>query len=139
MSDTPRFLRMHPTDNVVVVATPGGLKAGTPLQQDITLRDGQSLVRGWVRLRVENAGVKQVRLRVPGLRDDQVASLRISGPLVTDSVRRTDDPQVWDVRFVRAVLGETEDMWGAYFKENGKTYVAPKLFLFSGSVSSAFG
>jgi len=30
---------MHPTDNVVVVATPGGLKAGTPLQQDITLRE----------------------------------------------------------------------------------------------------
>lgn len=80
----------------------------TQVLQDITLRDGQSLVRGWVRLRVENAGVKQVRLRVPGLRDDQVASLRISGPLVADSVRRTDDPQVWDVRFVRAVLGETD-------------------------------
>ena len=54
-------------------------------------------------------------------------------PTVTGN---SQDPQV---DFVRAVLGETEDMWGAYFKENGKTYVAPKLFLFSGQVSSACG
>ncbi|MGA9028362.1 MAG: neutral zinc metallopeptidase [Steroidobacteraceae bacterium] len=46
------------------------------------------------------------------------------------------DPQV---DFVRAVLGETEDIWGAYFKDRGKTYVPPKLVLFSGQVSSACG
>ena len=46
------------------------------------------------------------------------------------------DPQV---DFVRAVLGETEDVWGAYFKSMGKTYVPPKLVLFSGQVSSACG
>ncbi|MBS0612410.1 MAG: neutral zinc metallopeptidase [Proteobacteria bacterium] len=46
------------------------------------------------------------------------------------------DPQV---DFVRAVLGETEDVWGAYFKQHGGTYEPPKLFLFSGSVSSACG
>lgn len=46
------------------------------------------------------------------------------------------DPQV---DFVRAVLGETEDMWGAYFKGMGKTYVPPKLVLFSGAVRSACG
>lgn len=43
------------------------------------------------------------------------------------------------VDFVRAVLGETEDVWGAYFKNMGKTYVRPKLVLFSGQVSSACG
>jgi hypothetical protein len=80
----------------------------TQILQEMTLRDGQSLVRGRVRLRVENAGVKQLRLRLPGLRDDQIASLRLSGPLVADSVRRSDDPEVWEVRLVRAVLGETE-------------------------------
>ena len=41
--------------------------------------------------------------------------------------------------FVRAVLGETEDVWGAYFSNLGKTYVRPKLVLFSGQVSSACG
>jgi hypothetical protein len=47
-----------------------------------------------------------------------------------------NDPQV---DFVRAILGETEDVWGAYFKNLGKTYVPPKLVLFSGQVSSACG
>jgi len=41
--------------------------------------------------------------------------------------------------FVRAVLGETEDVWGAYFKEHGRTYVAPKLVLFDGEFQSACG
>ncbi len=48
----------------------------------------------------------------------------------------SNDPQV---DFVRAVLGETEDVWGAYFKNMGKTYVPPKLVLFSYSVDSACG
>jgi hypothetical protein len=47
-----------------------------------------------------------------------------------------NDPQV---DFVRAILGETEDVWGAYFNSVGKTYVRPKLVLFSGQVSSACG
>jgi predicted metalloprotease len=47
-----------------------------------------------------------------------------------------NDPQV---DFVRAILGETEDVWGAYFQNLGKTYVRPKLVLFSGQVSSACG
>ncbi len=47
-----------------------------------------------------------------------------------------NDPQV---DFVRAVLGETEDVWGAYFQGLGKTYVRPKLVLFSGQVQSACG
>jgi uncharacterized protein len=46
------------------------------------------------------------------------------------------DPQV---DFVRAILGETEDVWGAYFRGLGKTYVRPKLVLFSGQVQSACG
>jgi predicted metalloprotease len=48
----------------------------------------------------------------------------------------SNDPQV---DFVRAILGETEDVWGAYFKNLGKTYVRPKLVLFSGQVASACG
>jgi hypothetical protein len=47
-----------------------------------------------------------------------------------------NDPQV---DFVRAILGETEDVWGAYFSKMGRTYVRPKLVLFSGQVSSACG
>src|SRR6266436_5314174 len=45
-----------------------------------------------------------------------------------------NDPQV---DFVRAILGETEDVWGAYFRNMERTYVRPKLVLFSGQVASA--
>ncbi len=41
--------------------------------------------------------------------------------------------------FVRTVLADTEDTWGAIFKANGQTYEDPTLVLFSGQVSSACG
>ncbi len=41
--------------------------------------------------------------------------------------------------FVAAVLGETEDVWGAIFSARGEQYPAPTLTLFSGRVSSACG
>jgi len=47
-----------------------------------------------------------------------------------------NDPQV---DFVRAILGETEDVWGVYFKGLGKSYTPPRLVLFSGAVASACG
>lgn len=42
-------------------------------------------------------------------------------------------------RFVAVVLAETEDVWTDTFRRSGKTYVPPKLVLFSGSVESACG
>jgi uncharacterized protein len=61
----------------------------------------------------------------------------VSTPAPVDSSRgAANDPQV---DFVRAILGETEDVWGAYFANIGQTYVRPKLVLFSGQVSSACG
>ncbi len=41
--------------------------------------------------------------------------------------------------FVSGVLADTEDTWRAVFAENGKTYVEPKLVLFTDSVASACG
>ena len=41
--------------------------------------------------------------------------------------------------FVSAVLADTEDTWGAIFKEKGGRYQEPKLVLFSGMVESACG
>ena len=46
------------------------------------------------------------------------------------------DPQV---DFVQAILGEIEDVWTAWFQQQGRTYSRPKLVLFSGSISSACG
>lgn len=40
---------------------------------------------------------------------------------------------------VRAVLGDTEDTWGAIFQANGAQYPPPTLALFRGSIQSACG
>ena len=64
----------------------------------------------------------------------QSSAPQAEAPAVTGD--SSNDPQV---DFVRAILGETEDVWGAYFKEHGQQYVPPKLFLFSGQVNSACG
>ncbi len=47
------------------------------------------------------------------------------------------DPEAKE--FVSVVLADTEDVWTKLFREKGKSYVRPKLVLFSGSVSSACG
>jgi uncharacterized protein len=69
------------------------------------------------------------------LNGDDPQAVTAPGP-AAPTTTSANDPQV---DFVRAILGETEDVWGAYFKNMGKTYVPPKLVLFSGQVSSACG
>jgi predicted metalloprotease len=44
-----------------------------------------------------------------------------------------------DSRFVRKVLGSTEDVWEKLFTESGKQYQAPVLVLFKDEVESACG
>ena len=41
--------------------------------------------------------------------------------------------------FAKKILAGTEDVWTAEFKKMGKTYVPPKLVLFTGSVQSGCG
>ncbi|MBK8816919.1 MAG: zinc metallopeptidase [Methylococcaceae bacterium] len=42
-------------------------------------------------------------------------------------------------KFMSIVLADTEDAWGAIFKQAGSRYEEPKLVLFSGQVQSACG
>ena len=42
-------------------------------------------------------------------------------------------------KFIKVVVAETEDTWGAIFKEQGKTYPAPKLVIFSGRTDTGCG
>ena len=44
-----------------------------------------------------------------------------------------------ETRFVRTVLGYTEDAWTPIFKEQGSTYKPPKLALFEGRIPTACG
>ncbi|MDQ2640327.1 MAG: zinc metallopeptidase [Pseudomonadota bacterium] len=41
--------------------------------------------------------------------------------------------------FAAAILGSTEDVWGALFRESGSTYPPPQLVLFTGQVPTACG
>ncbi|MEH2288635.1 KPN_02809 family neutral zinc metallopeptidase [Nostoc sp.] len=41
--------------------------------------------------------------------------------------------------FVSVVLADTEDTWSELFRQNGQTYVQPKLVLYSDAVQSACG
>ncbi len=43
------------------------------------------------------------------------------------------------VHFVRAILGETEDVWGAALDQSGTRYERPHLILYTGAVQSACG
>ncbi len=59
----------------------------------------------------------------------------------TDQDGGTQAPPANDehVQFVRAILGETEDVWGGVFQDAGKQYERPRLVLFSGAVRSGCG
>ena len=56
-------------------------------------------------------------------------------PANTAPISRDDE----GAQFVSAVLADTEDTWGAVFKQDGATYQPPRLVLFSGRVNSACG
>ena len=50
----------------------------------------------------------------------------------------TEEEEAFKV-FASQILASTEDIWTAEFKKMGKTYVAPKMVLFHGSVQSGCG
>ena len=66
-----------------------------------------------------------------GVQTTQQAPSQATGNASTE----TDEPH----RFVRTILGSTEDVWGAYFKAGNQQYVQPKLKLFNGRVNTACG
>ena len=62
-----------------------------------------------------------------------IAGVDGGGPQ-TPSTENTENRE-----FVSAILGETEDVWGAIFQASGETYEQPKLILFAGRVQTACG
>jgi predicted metalloprotease len=52
---------------------------------------------------------------------------------------RVGTPQDEQGRFIAAVLGETEDTWGALFQAQGTIYTAPHLVLYRAQMPSACG
>jgi hypothetical protein len=76
--------------------------------QETTVREGQTLVRLGLRYRVENAAVKQFRLRLPGLGDERARTVRATGSAVSDLVRVPGGDDLWEIRLQRGIAGETD-------------------------------
>ena len=89
-----------------------------------------ALVAGWI------FGINPMTLLgILGGAEDMMAG---GQPTQTQSVP-AGTPQDEMGRFVAAVLGGTEDAWGALFQASGSQYRAPKLVLFEGAVGTACG
>jgi uncharacterized protein len=67
---------------------------------------------------------------------DPQQQVATNAPTQANTAANANDP---DKDFVRAVLAQTEDVWGDYFKTMGRTYTRPYLVLYSGRVNSACG
>ena len=60
----------------------------------------------------------------------------------TVDARPSERPEAGQDRtrqFVAVVLADTEDVWRQVFESSGKTYVEPKLVLYTGQIASACG
>jgi len=100
--------------------------------QEVTLREGQTLTRIAARFRVESAAIRQVRVRLPGLGEDQVRTVRFSGTAVSDSVRVAGEADLWEVRFQRGIVGETDvliEHQGQAADDRGRESVATPEFV----------
>ncbi|MDO9451762.1 MAG: neutral zinc metallopeptidase [Stagnimonas sp.] len=60
------------------------------------------------------------------------------GPVATQNAEPSAENNA-NRDFVAAILGETEDVWGAIFQQSNAQYEQPKLVLFSGVVQTACG
>lgn len=98
---------------------------------ELTLHEGQTLTRLAVRYRIENAALKQVRLKLPGLTDEQARTLHATGAAVADFVKVPGETDTWAVHFQRGIAGETDvqiEYQGAP-AGNGRSAVAPPVFV----------
>jgi predicted metalloprotease len=79
-----------------------------------------------------------LRLLMGGGSSDPDQQIQIPGQNVEMSPeeKAADDERA---KFVKVVLGYTEDVWGEIFSEQGKQYRQPTLVLFRNSVESACG
>jgi len=100
--------------------------------QEVTVREGQTLTRLALRYRVDNAAVKQLRLRLPGLTESQGRTVRASGPAVNDLVKLPGEPDLWEIRFQRGIVGETDvlvEFQGQASGEPGREVVPTPVFV----------
>lgn len=75
---------------------------------EVTLREGQVLSRVELACRIENAALRTLRVRIPGLDAEAEGTVRATGPAVADFARVAGEEELWEVRFQRGIAGETK-------------------------------
>jgi hypothetical protein len=96
---------------------------------EATLREGQILSRVVLGYRIENAAVKALRVRIPGLDAAAAATVRASGAAVADLVAVEGKEGLWEIRFQRGVAGETsvELEYQRRSKDDGTEQIEPLI------------
>ncbi|MBN8457192.1 MAG: hypothetical protein J0M04_05055 [Verrucomicrobia bacterium] len=74
---------------------------------EATLREGQMLSRVVLGYKIENAAIKSLRVRIPGLDETSAATVRASGPAVADLVPVPGETGLWEIRFQRGIADDT--------------------------------
>lgn len=74
---------------------------------EVILREGQLSTKAEVIYQIENAAMKKLRLRLPGMNEATVGTVRATGPNVADFLKVEGETDVWEVRFQRGVTGST--------------------------------
>lgn len=94
---------------------------------EATLREGQMLTRVVVNYKIENAALKSLRVRIPGLDATAAATVRANGAAVADLVPVEGAEGLWEIRFQRGVAGETqvELEYQRTGKEDGTELIQP--------------
>ncbi len=75
---------------------------------DVTLREGLVLSRVSLLYKIENAAMKALRVRIPGLDANAAATVRAHGDAVADLVKIPDQLDVWEIRLQRGIAGDTK-------------------------------
>ena len=143
----PRALADAPKESARAAARPGAL-AYRLLQSDwslglsisrldpwvtaqvfheATLREGQMLTRVVIGYKIENAALKALRVRIPGLDATAAATVRANGAAVADLVPVAGQDGAWDINFQRGVAGETsvELEYQRASKDDGTELIQP--------------
>ena len=123
----PRELVDAPQDSARAAARPGALAyrllqsdwelnlsvsrldawVSAQVYQEVTLREGQMLTRAAITYKIENAALKSLRVRIPGLDATAAATVRASGAAVADFIPIAGEDGLWELRFQRSIAGET--------------------------------
>ncbi|MBT8036636.1 MAG: hypothetical protein KJO21_03735 [Verrucomicrobiae bacterium] len=72
---------------------------------EVTLREGQTRTRISAIYQIEHAAVKHIRVELSGLSEEEARTVRASGTAVKDIIKVEGDPDTWELRFRRGILG----------------------------------